>query len=240
MKFELKTYNRNTLDADLLADLKKVADELGKKNITYREYSGKGKYTSGTIQVRFGGWNNALENAGLTVKEYHNVDNQELLNDIKRVANEIGKDNITSREYNTIGKFTSSTIAERFGSWNKAAEEAGLTVKDHKNISIDALFENIEQVWLKLGRQPTYRDMKVPISRYTASAYLTNFGTWQKALERFVDFINSEVVETEQTIETKSLLVDTGNIINAKSESANRHKTNRNINWRLQFLVLRR
>jgi len=240
MKFELKTYNRNTPDADLLADLKKVADELGKKNITYREYSGKGKYTSGTIQVRFGGWNNALEKAGLSVKEYHNVDTQELLSDIKRVANEIGKGNITSREYNAIGKFTSSTIAERLGSWNQAVEEAGLTVKEQKNISIEALFENIEQVWLKLGRQPTYRDMKVPISKYTASAYSTNFGTWQKALERFVEFINSEIVETEQAVETKSVLINTGNIGKPQSELVNRHKTSRSINWRLRFLVMRR
>jgi hypothetical protein len=238
MKFELVTYNRNTPDEDLLTDLKKVAVELGKKNITFREYNGRGKYNAGTIQVRFGGWNNALEKAGLAVKEYHNVDNQELLNDIKRVANEIGKETITSREYITKGRYSSSTIAERFGSWNEAIEEAGLTVKEYKNISIDALFENIEQVWLKLGRQPTYRDMKFPLSKYTASAYHTNFGTWQKALERFVEFINSEEVETEQTIKTKSEIVEPGNTV--KSETAIHHKTNRNINLRLRFLVMRR
>jgi len=238
MKFELKTYNRNIPDEELLSDLKKVASELGKETITYRDYEGKGKYTSGTIQVRFGSWNNALENAGLLVKEYKNIDNEELLNDIKRIVQEIGKGSITSRVYNEKGKYTSSTIAERFGSWNKALNEAGISIKEHKNISIEALFENIEQVWLKLGKPPTFRDMKFPVSKYTASAYSTNFGSWQKALEKFVDYINSEEVESDESIGLKSM--EPEEINESNTESKTHHKTSRNINWRLRFLVMRR
>ena len=61
MKFELEPHNRNVPDEDLLNDLNKVAEELGKETITGEEYKKKGKYASKTIEARFGSWNKALE-----------------------------------------------------------------------------------------------------------------------------------------------------------------------------------
>jgi len=190
-------------DEDLLNDLKKVAQEFGKENITNNEYDERGKYGSSTITSRFGGWNKALEIVGLTIKHYHGVSAEELINDLKKVAKVLGKENIKSREYDENGKYASSTIAERFENWNKALEKAGLVIKYHQNITTDDLFENIEQVWLKLGRQPSKREMKFPLSKYSYAVYTRKFETWKNALEKFVEFSNSEEVETEQTIETK-------------------------------------
>ena len=66
MKYQLKDFNRNIPDQDLLSDMNNVANGLGKKSISSREYNdGNAKYTSGTIAVRFGSWNNALQKAGL-------------------------------------------------------------------------------------------------------------------------------------------------------------------------------
>jgi hypothetical protein len=42
-----------------------VSQEIGKKNLTYREYDKAGKYSAGTIAVRLGSWHDALERAGL-------------------------------------------------------------------------------------------------------------------------------------------------------------------------------
>ena len=90
MKFELKIHNRNITDEDLLNDLKEVAESLGKRNITYREYNGKGKYAAGTIHTRFGNWNKALEIAGLTINNNNkNISNEEFLTDIQAVAKAI-------------------------------------------------------------------------------------------------------------------------------------------------------
>src|ERR1700721_2198342 len=99
MKFELKTFNRNVPDEDLLSDLQKVAKELGKENITYKEYDGTGKYSSTTIRDRFGSWNKALEESVLVVKEQKNISVEEFIRDLKKVAEELEKDAITSREY---------------------------------------------------------------------------------------------------------------------------------------------
>lgn len=81
--------------------------------------------------------------------------------------------------------------------------------------------------------------MKLPLSKYTASAYQTNFGSWQKALMQFVEFINSEEVETEQTIKEKPE-IKTEETVETKSEVTPRHKTKRNINLRLRHEVFMR
>ncbi len=162
------------------------------------------------------------------LKTYNrNITNEDLLNDLKKVAKELGKETIIIEEYNKKGKYSIQTFAVHFGSWNNALKNAGLTVNHPMRIEIEDLFKNIEEVWLTLGKQPGRRDMIPPISKYSEVPYKTRFGTWSKALEQFVEYINSEDIETEATIISKS-------------EISPRHKTKRDINWRLRFLVMRR
>jgi hypothetical protein len=48
--------------------LKRITDELKTNRLSSRDYDSEGgKYTAGTIVVRFGSWNNALKKAGLKV-----------------------------------------------------------------------------------------------------------------------------------------------------------------------------
>ena len=160
-------------------------------------------------------------------KHNRNTPDQDLLNDLIEVAKELGKDKVTIDEYNERGKFHSTTLTRRFGNWFKSLEKAGLEKTRNLNIPDEELFENIETVWLKLGRQPRYQEMTKPLSKYSSGTYEKRYGSWRQALERFVDFINSEVIDTETTLQSKT-------------EIAPRHKTKRDINWRLRFLVMRR
>jgi len=119
---------------------------------------------------------------------HHNTPDQELLDDLKRVADKLGRNNLTYREYDEIGKYTSGTINRRFENWNNALQKAGLELTLNRNISDKELFENIEEVWIALGRQPTGREMRKPFSKYSERPYLSKFGTWRRALESFVEF----------------------------------------------------
>ena len=156
-----------------------------------------------------------------------NTPDQDLLDDLTRVAKEIGKGKVTIDEYNERGKFHSATLTRRFGNWFKSLEKAGLEKTRNLNISDEELFENIETVWLRLGRQPRYQEMIKPLSKFSSGTYEKRYGTWRQALERFVEFVNSEEIETEKSLETKV-------------EVALKHKTKRDINWRLRFLVMRK
>ena len=86
------------------------------------------------------------------------------------------------------GKFTHKNFYKRFGSWNKALIKAGLGITVDKKISIDDLFDNLEAIWRKLGRQPYYNEIRKPFSRYVVDTYCRRFGGWHKACEAFVKY----------------------------------------------------
>jgi len=56
-------------------------------------------------------------------------------------------------DYERYGKFSRSTLARRFGGWLKALEKAGLNKTRNYNITDEEWFNNLEEVWIKLGRQ---------------------------------------------------------------------------------------
>ena|SRR5258708_5243380 len=164
-----------------------------------------------------------------------NVTDIDLLNDLKRIANQLGTDKLSSRDYDDNGgKYTSGTMGARFGSWNKALEQAGLKSVMKHNPSVVELFENIETVWVKLGQQPVSRDLRRPLSQFSPSAYINRFGTFRKALEAFVEFINSENDKEQETEieEQLDLTITEGPIL--------KHRTRRNPSERLKVQVLMR
>ena len=173
------------------------------------------------------------------LKDFHrNTLDEELLDDLKRVADKLGKNNLTAREYDKTGKYTSGTIGKRFITWNKALQKAGLEVKESHNVSDKELLENIEVVWISLGRQPTSREMRRPVSKYSTDTYHNRFGTWRKALEAFVEFIN---LDDEQNQEIEKIEIEENTSEKSQEdEIIFKHKTKRTPSERLKVQVLMR
>jgi hypothetical protein len=177
-----------------------------------------------------------VKNMKYELNTYHrNTPDQELLDDLKKVANQIGMDKITGEQYNQKRKFHSATLANRFGTWNKALERAGLKITLKLNISEEELFKNIEEVWIKLGHQPGRREMIKPNSKYSERPYSDKYGSWRKALETFVEYINSNKDEVQETEENEQCEKEHDTL-----EIAYKHKTKRNISERLKVQVLMR
>jgi 5-methylcytosine-specific restriction endonuclease McrA len=175
------------------------------------------------------------------LKDFHyNIPDQELLDDLKRVADKLVRNKFSSREYDEIGKYTIDTVNRRFGTWNKALLKAGLeiTLTQNLNVSDKELFENIENMWISLGQQPTYRDVRQPFSKYSTHQYLSKFGTWRKALEAFVEFINSDNDKIEEIEKTEPKENISEPI--QESEVIFKHKTKRTPSERLKVQVLMR
>jgi hypothetical protein len=212
------------------------------------------------------------------LEEYHRgIADEELIADLKRVANELNKKFVSFRRYNEHGKYAGDTLARRFGSWSEVLKRAGLQVNRHPpRISEEELFQNIEEIWVKLGRQPRKTEIQKPLSRYSPNTYQKRFGTWLKALREFTAYINNE--ESDSSSASLSLTADrvkglsklTQDVPSApvaslqpkpspdfaakiaegpygekatgelESEPTKQHKTKRNVNWRLRFIVMRR
>ena len=127
------------------------------------------------------------------LEPYHrNVPESELIDDLLRVAKQLGKQTVTMEQYNEHGKFHSTTVTRHFSSWFIALQKAGLEKsRSPFNIPNEELFRNLEEVWIQLGRQPRYVEMRHPLSAYSVGTYEKRFGGWRVALEAFIAYINS-------------------------------------------------
>ncbi len=159
-----------------------------------------------------------------------NTPDDELLSDLKTTATKLGQQFVTRAQQDQFGKFDSSNMSRRLGGWAKAHERAGLRLARHQKslkASENELLQNLEEVWTRLGRQPNSQDMFAPISRFGVSAYKRHFGSWMKALEKFVSIANFEGALTNGSDEETVV-------------SGSKRRTKREVNWKTRFLVMRR
>ena len=78
--------------------------------------------------------------------------------------------------------------------------------------------------------------MTVPLSRYSAELYSKRFGSWRKALETFVEFINSNEVEEAEEVKVEENTSQS----TQESKIIFKHKTKRFPSERLKDQVLMR
>ena len=156
------------------------------------------------------------------------ISEQDLISDLKQVAEKIGTETVTAMAYDEHGEFGKTTVLRKFGTWNKALSAAGLDLNNRLNISNEELFENLANIWQTLGRQPFGRDIsKSEISKFSLGTYEKRFGSWNKALISFIHYIENSNNETTSE-----------KIISAPKEKTTSRKTQRKINWRIRATVL--
>ena len=245
MEFKLNEYHRNISDEELLEDIIIIAKKIKKESLTIDEYKKNGgKYNHTTITRRFGSWIVALQKSNLV--PYRNqikaISEADMISDLQRVAKKINKETINSSEYALHGKYSKNLFFRKFGSWNNALKAARIKPFDRplggtKNkVSKYECLEEIERIWIELGRQPTTTDIKNGISKYSLHAFERRFGTWRKALEFFVAYMNGEQ-EVEKPDETDDIQLP---VIPLQSETETKRRTKRDINLRMRFLVMKR
>ena len=252
MKFELNEWKAQLTDEEILMDIQETARALGRDYISISTYKTHGKYSQTAIQAHFGTWKNALVKAGLrderTPDELKFISDEDYFNDLRRVATSLNLNTVPYSEYKKHGKYSAEYIFKRFGKWSTVLEKAGLKstgfIKD--KITEQDCFDEIERMWRLLGRQPTSTDIiKRGISRYCIDTFKRRFGGWRKALEAFVEYINStdaeyEPMNTHTESENKNSFSETIESEYMESAVSYKHYTGRNINTRLRFKVLSR
>jgi hypothetical protein len=155
-----------------------------------------------------------------------NISDDDLLTDMRRVAELLGTRVLRQRDYGSRGKYAIRTVIRRFGSWASGVEWAGLTKSVDRQISEEQLFENILNLWTCLGRQPSYSEVQTPNSAYHIATYERRFGSWRSALEVIVSWGNQQNHEAPA-------------IPNA-AKTQGKPRTSRSPDLRLRFKVLER
>jgi 5-methylcytosine-specific restriction endonuclease McrA len=118
------------------------------------------------------------------------ISDDELINDIKRVARRLKVKQLSMVTYDLHGKYSAATCARRFGGWHTALEKAGVCSVTVLKYTTRDLMENMKAVWDTLGKPPDGNQMKKPLSKFSRLPYVWRFGSWKRALEVFVLYAN--------------------------------------------------
>ena len=162
---------------------------------------------------------------------HRNTPDGEFVDDLQRVARELGSETITISEYNRLGRFNASSLQRRFGSWHRALQRADLSIVRNVKVEEDRMFENLLNIWTRLGRQPRCADLTANTSSISVDTYKRRYGGWRKALQAFVAWANAPERGATHTIVAQNL---------TSAPQTGLHRTPRSVNLRLRFLVLRR
>lgn len=110
-------------DERLLSSLQELATDLG-STPTVVENRKWGEYSFGAYQNSFGSWNNALRTAGLDLNSEQNISREDLLAEVTRLAEELGKPP-TSEEMDAYGRYSTNPYYAELDTWSSWLEAAG-------------------------------------------------------------------------------------------------------------------
>ena len=171
-------------DEELIGNLREIADKAG-HSPSIDEAQQYGKYSIQDYQERFGTWQSAVEEAGLSSGSEsgeYKITNRELLDELNHLARSLGK-TPSVKEMGDKGKYSGTTYRNRFGTWNEAVLAAGLEPNVNRNkLSNDVLIENLKEFALGLGHTPTQKEMREK-GPHASSTYVSRFGTWNEAVQ---------------------------------------------------------
>ena len=169
--------------------------------------------------------------AGLDINTKRNKKNlycpskDALIEDIKAVAKQLGKNTLTSSEYEQYGKYGTSCARNKFGKWENVLAAVGLDATGYHTAGItdEQLLEAIYQAWERLGHQPNTRDLKNGEMGYGQTTYINRFGSWKGSIIAFKEYMQNRQ----------------GNIKIAKASPVT-HKTSRTASKKLRAQIFER
>jgi len=240
-RFALTPRNHILSDADLIGDMRRVAKQLGVSALSRAQYTANGRYNGDNIAKRFGGWKRALDQAGLSSPQRPAATSEQLLQDLRRVAADLGVTSLSMAQYKAKGMFSEHPFREHFGTWAQAVRQSGIELPTayRARIQDEEYFRNLEHVWITLGRQPRFGEMERPLSQYSVKAYEHRFGSWRLALEAFVHYANqTEIQPSEDKLSQDPRTIPKEPQPGRQPRAS--HRTRRAPGHRLRFQVMKR
>jgi len=122
-KFKLSRVSGQPVSEDaLLADLRRVAEMLGASTVSMPKYRECGEFDDSNLAKRFGGWNNALLRAGLTISNEVNISDDRLFENILTLWQHYGRQPRRGELAKPPSTISQSPYKRRFSSWTAALE----------------------------------------------------------------------------------------------------------------------
>jgi hypothetical protein len=172
--------------AELLAELRRVAEILGETPST-SQMRDEGWYAVDTYYKHFGSWANTIAAADLPERTQQKIPSEELLAELKRLANEVDSPPPSTGQMNSQGEYSAWTYKNRFGSWSNAVEKADFEPRDPQSQPTNKIPR--DQLLAELRRLADEIDDPSPSTvqmdqhgKYSAKLYRRRFGSWGAAV----------------------------------------------------------
>jgi hypothetical protein len=124
-----------------------------------------------------------------TIKRYNAYSREELLEALKRYAEENNLEFVAGRGFTRRYGIPMNTVVRHFGKWSAFCKAAGLKPRYELYVGTEELMQNLGIVWEKLGRQPRANEMRQPLSPISIAKYQKHFRkTWYEVCLDFLDW----------------------------------------------------
>ncbi len=144
-------------DAELIEDLRRVANLFGAEKVTQDLYQSHGVYDRSTQERRFGSWNEALLLAGLTISNRIDIPDVELFENVLLLCQHYGRQPRRSELASDPSHISQGPYRRRFGTWMNALR----AFVDYTNGTGTELAEQQAETEVdsrhKTGRDPSLR-----------------------------------------------------------------------------------
>ena len=130
------------------------------------------------------------------LNEYHrDVPNEDLIEDVKKVANSLGGKSLTQKYYTEHGKYGVNTLLRRFGRWANVLELCGLQANvyqmaaslsghEHQSVDTDDLLKDIKRVAALLNKNSISSLEYNKYGTYSRDTCQRRFSSWNDALQQ--------------------------------------------------------
>jgi hypothetical protein len=155
MRFELDNYRRNVPESVLIADLRRVASELGKTSLSRDEYKTLGEFSSSCLEKRLGGWSVAIGKAELEKpKVQKRIRDEELFRNVEEVWTRLGRQPRRDELKGQGSAYNSGTYEKRFGSWRNALEAFISYINGEQSAASDDEIERLRIETIRKRKTP--------------------------------------------------------------------------------------
>src|SRR5574341_590145 len=119
------------------------------------------------------------------------MDKQEVIAELRRVAELLQTPSLTRRQFAQHSRISETTVRNVFGSWNKAVESAGLAPNPQKfeegrgseqSRPDDEYLQELIRLTVELGKQPTWAELSA-FGRYSPKPYRDRWGSLASACQ---------------------------------------------------------
>ena len=123
------------------------------------------------------------------LNEYHReTTKEELIQDLRRVANELNTDYISRSTYEKFGKYSATPFLSKFGTWVLSLKEAGLRTdrnkSEYKKISDKDLLANVKYVARYLEKDTITTSEYKEYGIYSISIILERFNSLKETIKK--------------------------------------------------------